>query len=122
MKLLHEVRKARGFSACVAATYSIQLGWFERLLVRQLRLRGTRHITVFADQARLSEVIGAEFEFLRSAGRVYSVVGLDARVSFHPKLVLLAGPDQARLYIGSNNLTSAGFGGSRRTMARCTKS
>jgi hypothetical protein len=110
ISVLKQLTEVRGFTAALVLTYNVDLAWFERLHLRRLKMRGLRHMLVFADHNRLSECLNAQLPLLRSAGKSYVVQGIDAGRSFHPKALLLAGPNAARLYVGSGNLTRSGYG------------
>lgn len=110
MNLIKELSKAKGFTGCLALTYNVNLPWFERVVLRQLRRQGLRHFVILADRARLSEEIGQHLDLVSALGRLYSALGVHVSGSFHPKLLLLTGERAARLYVGSGNLTSSGYG------------
>ena len=48
-------------------------------------------------------------EVLR-AGRDYTLVPVHMRGSFHPKLIVVLGKLKGALFVGSHNMTLAGFG------------
>jgi len=91
-------------------TYSLQLDWFERWFLPRLEAQTNKRI-VLADQHRLVEEMdqAAKWGRVRAAQRAYLVSGVECSASFHPKVVLLAGKEQARLLIGSGNLTMTGM-------------
>lgn len=100
----------RGFTTVVALTYSVNLPWFERHLGRQLRIAGLRRFALFADARALDASLASDARELDGAGTWYSIVGVHLNTTFHPKVLLLTGPDAARLYVGSGNLTPSGLG------------
>src|SRR5262249_38985957 len=50
-----------------------------------------------------------EASALRGVGREYMAACVPAQHSFHPKVWLLVGADEAALLVGSGNLTQSGF-------------
>src|SRR4051812_3466683 len=101
--LLDEVDQAK---EVLVLSYTANLDFFERFSLSHARALGAV-VTVVADAG----MINADPVVVRRAGTAY----LDARVScvgaFHPKLLVIAGRDEARLALGSGNLTMAGWHG-----------
>ena len=100
----------RGFTTVVALTYGVDLPWFEHHLGRQLRIAGVRRFALFADARALDASLACDAAALDGAGTWYSIIGVHLKTTFHPKVLLLTGPNAARLYIGSGNLNPAGLG------------
>lgn len=92
-------------------TYTSSLEFFERFALPDARALGAR-VTVISD----ATMVHADPMVVRRAGTQY----LDARAvcpsgAFHPKLLVIAGHGQARVAIGSGNLTTAGWHGNAET-------
>jgi hypothetical protein len=104
-----ELRR-RGFVAAIALTYGVDLPWFEQHVGRQLRVAGVRRFAVFADARALDESLARDATNVEGAGTWYSIVGIRGAGAFHPKAILLTGPEAARLYVGSGNLNPCGLG------------
>ncbi len=117
MKLLEE-RAPR--EVAVAVTYNVDLAWFEAFVQPSLRARGVRQIIVFADSARVSEILALQGPVLRSAGTWYQLVPVTAPGAFHPKALLTTGAEGASLYVGTGNLTSSGYGRNLEAFERWT--
>ncbi|WP_217924503.1 phospholipase D family protein [Miltoncostaea oceani] len=88
-------------------TYSANLDFFERAVLQRTRGLQAR-ATVISDSAMVSSDPVA----VRHAGLKY----LDARAvsprgAFHPKVIVVAGPEAVTLAVGSGNLTLAGWHG-----------
>lgn len=109
MKILNELRTAKGYSAFLATTFDLNLPWFEALLLRQLNNNGVKILVIFADENQLSQELSAQTENLYRAGRTYQLQGVKSSQSFHPKIILLVGEKKARLYVGSGNLSKGGL-------------
>lgn len=111
MNIVGELIDQGRFTHFLALTFNVGLGYFEALLHRAMRLRGLRCAAIVADRNALSASLEAELPYLRGLGRGYVAVGARAAVSFHPKVLLASGPDEARLYVGSGNLSHGGLEG-----------
>jgi len=109
VKILNELRGAKGFTCFVATTFNVDLPWFEALLLRQLHNNGVKRFVVFSDAGQLAESLNTQAENLHRAGRSYLLQKVSSFSSFHPKIILLAGNDCARLYVGSGNLSKGGL-------------
>jgi hypothetical protein len=100
--LLDEVTDAR---EVLVLTYTSTLEYFERFALADARALGAL-VTVISD----ATMVHADPVVVRRAGTQY----LDARAlcpqgAFHPKLFVIVGDGQARVAIGSGNLTIAGW-------------
>ncbi len=108
IRLADELRGS--ISAFWATTFTFEVSTFEDFVLPRIS-GGSLSATVLADASRLS----AEWDRLAGtqsavrANRDYLVRGISARGSFHPKTVLLATPERARLLVGSGNLTLSGL-------------
>lgn len=106
--LLRETERAR---EVLVLTYTASLEFFERFALADARAAGAL-VTVVSDAA----MVRADPASVSRAGRQY----LDARAvcpagAFHPKLLVIVGDGQARIAIGSGNLTMAGWHGNAET-------
>tara|TARA_R110002096_G_C14660074_1_gene727641 strand:- start:6880 stop:9510 length:2631 start_codon:yes stop_codon:yes gene_type:complete len=99
----------KGVHNAVFLTYSLSLPWFERLILSRLRANGLRRVLVLADADQLSQHVETDYEALAGAGRSYLVQGVSDYLSFHPKVLLLTGPNVCQLYVGSGNLNRRGL-------------
>ncbi len=103
--LLDEVERARDV---LILTYTASLEFFERFALSDARALGAL-VTVVSD----ATMVRADPVVVRRAGVHY----LDARAfcpggtAFHPKLFVVVGDGQARVAVGSGNLTMAGWHG-----------
>lgn len=102
--LLSEVEEAKEL---LILSYTTSLDFFERFALSHARGLGAL-VTVISD----ATMVSADPVSVRRAGAAY----LDARAicptgAFHPKLFVLVGKEEARVGIGSGNLTMAGWHG-----------
>ncbi|MGB0766274.1 MAG: hypothetical protein ACPGYV_01035 [Phycisphaeraceae bacterium] len=93
-------------------TFNIDFVFIETVLLRQLRRCGHPSLTILADADEVEATFVLQGPWVGRVGRRYRVVPIrmEPGFRFHPKGVLLSGPDDAELLIGSGNLT---FGGMR---------
>jgi hypothetical protein len=101
---LHE----SGYEVLLAATYTLDLETFEKLILRKLLYNGCSYIGIYADQNRLIEEV-SQAEGIQSLGRNYALKGVIGKNAFHPKIYLLLGRKKAKLLVGSGNFTAAGM-------------
>lgn len=100
--LLDEVERAR---EVLVLTYAATLEFFERFALADARALGAL-VTIVSD----ATMVHPDPFVVRRAGTQY----LDARAicprgAFHPKLLVVVGDGEARVAIGSGNLTMAGW-------------
>jgi hypothetical protein len=102
--LEEERRDDRQAEEALLLSFTADLGFFESIGLGVAQASGAR-VTIVSDAA----MTVSDPRAVRRAGRSY-VAGL-ARCTgaFHPKLVVLAGPERATVAIGSGNTTLAGW-------------
>lgn len=95
------------FEHALLTTYSFNLRFFEEWVLRALWASEVRNVVVFVDRHQLGSALMDRAP--SAAGRAFHVVsGSCARAAFHPKLLLVTGPEGARLCVSSANLTADG--------------
>ena len=106
--LANEVPNARH---ALVLTHNIHFLFVQSVLARKLRQAGNPRLTIFADALCAAQAFAEQRALLDGLGVRYRVVPVDLGVArrFHPKALLLAGPDRAALAIGSGNLTHGGM-------------
>ena len=92
-------------------THNIHFLFVQSVLATRLRQAGNPRLTIFADAACAAQAFGEQRALLDGLGVRYRVVSVDLGPArrFHPKALLLVGPDRAALAIGSGNLTHGGM-------------
>ncbi len=109
LKLLDEVDG--NFEHAAVLTYTLQLDWIEKALLA--RLPAVRNRIVVADHQQMLDEMdqSAQIGAVRAANRAYLVAAARAANRFHPKVLLLAGENHGRLFVGSGNATMPGMAG-----------
>lgn len=108
ISLLDEI-KAGGYQASLIATYNAYLPFYEEVVRPHLTTSGCRHNLIMMDARRCSEAFNDSGSRPRSAGKLYSLVPVKVGGAFHPKILLLLGRNKGSLFVGSHNLTLAGY-------------
>ncbi len=104
------------YEACLLATYNFYPPFFESVLLPKLEAVGCRYVAVLVDARQLSGTLQDESARPRHAGRDYVLVPIHmpgGRAAFHPKIALMGGYKDGRLFIGSHNLTVSGLTANR---------
>jgi len=95
----------------VILTHNIHFLFVQSVLTAKLRQAGNPRLTIFADAMCAATAFAEQHALLDGLGVRYRVVPVDLGPGrrFHPKALLLAGPERAALAIGSGNLTHGGM-------------
>jgi hypothetical protein len=105
-----DVILAGRWNAALFTSYALSLSFFESAPLIALRRTGCRSIALLADKEGYRVSISEAG--VTQVGRTYELapVCVDEGI-FHPKMMVLLGPDGPRAAIGSGNLTFNGWGG-----------
>jgi len=106
-----EFCRERSFSTAICLTYSFDPLFFERVVLRSLWEGGSNEILVIADDAQVHAVFDRNAGRILHLGRRYLLSVPVLSTAQHAKLILRIGQNGASVWIGSNNLTAAGWGG-----------
>ncbi len=113
----------RGFHTAIVATFGVDFGAFEHVLLPQFEGAGAANIVLMGDERMLALAANEGAMRPLRAGAHYLVHPLRAPMGgvFHSKIVLQLGRQGARLIVGSANATGPGLGGNRELVAelRC---
>jgi hypothetical protein len=97
------------YSSCIITSYTFDFMFFEERIMSILRTSNIKNINVFLDGKYLDKY----HEDLDNNGfkthKTYSINKIYEKGVFHPKIMLLTGPKQGLLIIGSGNLTTSGL-------------
>ncbi len=119
--LLSELQKEEDYATAFFLTYTINLRFFESMILPRLRRMGVSHIGILIDyrgyQESLEHAIPPE-----TCGREYILapVHLPQRGIQHAKLLWLQKHERITVYIGSHNLTMAGYNDQTEVTAKLT--
>lgn len=98
------------YHSCVITSYSIDLAFFEQLILPRLRSAGITNINLFVDASMLEKYLASHLSYSFKKFHVnYSITPVDISGAFHPKMLFLAGKDKGYLSVGSGNITSSGL-------------
>lgn len=98
------------YHSCVITSYSMDLAFFEQLVLPKLKAAGITNINVFVDAAMLEKYLGSHLANNHTNYKVnYSMTPMDMSGAFHPKMIFLAGKTRGYLSVGSGNITSSGM-------------
>ena len=98
------------YHSCVITSYSIDLAFFEQLILPRLRSAGVTNINLFVDAGMLEKYLASHLgDGAKKINANYSITGIHLKGAFHPKMLFLAGKDKGYLSIGSGNITSSGL-------------
>lgn len=98
------------YHSCVITSYSIDLAFFEELILPKLRNAGITNINLFVDATMLEKYLASHLSSnLKKFKANYSITPVHISGAFHPKMLFLAGKDKGYLSIGSGNITSSGL-------------
>jgi hypothetical protein len=115
--LLDTLKSAAGFESATFSTFSIDLPFFEDVVVPRLRAAGCRHINLLVDDRQLRFQMKEASTAARLAGRFYTLIPIHSDAAFHPKIVLLVGKKKGLLHVGSHNVTISGLSHNRELTA-----
>ncbi len=97
-----------GYKVFLATSYTSDLVFFERMLLRPLLNHQCTYIGLYLDHHQLTDQ-HSHWDSVMELGQSYVVKGIPLNSAFHPKIYLMLGEDKAKLILGSGNLTPAGF-------------
>ena len=97
------------FTGLTAATYGAEFAFLERFLLPRMPRQITNRVFL-VDARQFHKAITLSRGF-RRLNRTYATTPIHAARSFHPKFLLLTGPETGRLLIGSGNASLSGYTG-----------
>jgi len=103
--------KHGGFTGAVFLTYSLNLNFFEQIVLPALNEAGCSNVLILADPEGYEQAMDIGAEFISEVGRSYVCVPVPriGKGIQHSKVLFMAGPARGRLLIGSGNLTYSGY-------------
>ena len=103
--------RERYFHTTILLTYSIDLIFFERMVLRDLWAGDSTEILLIGDRDQTQISLQREARRILHLGRRYHLAIPVLPAAQHAKLILRFGKNRALVWIGSNNLTPSGWGG-----------
>lgn len=98
------------YHSCVITSYSIDLTFFEQLILPKLRSAGVTNINLFVDGTMLEKYLASHLASSTKKFKAnYSITPVYISGAFHSKILFLSGKDKGYLSIGSGNITSSGL-------------
>jgi len=110
---VREFCREREFPVTIFLTYSFDPLFFERPPLSDLEKGGSRRILIVADARQVQASMGKCLGQLAYLGRRYVLAETVSSRTFHPKLIARLSVAGGRVWVGSGNLTYAGWGGHR---------
>lgn len=95
------------YHTAIITTFNFDINFFDAKVVPKLEFNNIKNILLFVDANEFEKSI--KFISNSYAGKKYNVIPVKISSTFHPKLILLLGNDQAKLIIGSFNQTRSGY-------------
>jgi hypothetical protein len=99
-----------GFSASIVTTYNAYLPFYEEVVLRRLVASGCTNNIVLMDARQCAVALSQDSTRPCRAGVDYTLVPVGSPGAFHPKILLRLGKRKGSLFVGSHNMTVAGFG------------
>ena len=109
--LLTAIAGEKDVTNVIILTHNIDFIFLQAMVLSALRRCGNPSLTVFADSVCAAQSYAEQRPLLDGLGSRYRVVPvrMEPGFAFHPKAVLLSGPNRSVLYVGSGNLTFGGW-------------
>lgn len=107
---LYQAIAEGGYEAAVVASYAVNFPFYERVVLRRLQAAGCRHNILIADGQQCAQQLASAQAAPQFSGSDYLLLPVQSTAAFHPKFIMLLGKRGARLFLGSHNVTLAGFG------------
>lgn len=104
-----ELVRSTCWTDALLGTYVLSLSFFEAIVLPALRQSGVRSVDILADVDGVAGALGEAGA--REVGRTYGLhpIRVPSHV-FHPKFLILDGPEGPSAVVGSGNLTFGGWG------------
>jgi hypothetical protein len=112
LSILDTIKKG-DIQASLFTTFNANFPYFEDLVLRRLTAAGCLNNVLLVDQRQLSLAYLSDATRPRLAGVGYTLIPIELKGAFHPKLCLLSGKKKSHVFVGSHNLTISGFGYNR---------
>jgi hypothetical protein len=106
-----------GYGTAIVLTWSFDAVFFERVLLQDLSVGETRVPLVLADVRQVAAAMERWPGQVYHLGRRYALDTAASDGDFHPKMILRIGLNGGLVWLGTGNVSAAGFGGNRELVA-----
>lgn len=110
MKLYERFSDA-GFHTCITTTFGVDFDAYENIVLPRLRGSSCSNNILLLDGRMLTFALDGLSLLPEHAGRHYTVLGIETKGVFHPKITLQLGRRTGRVIISSANITASGLAG-----------
>ncbi len=100
----------KDYSHFISLTYNFDPIFFERIVLTNLEAASITNISIVADQNYLDKNLFRKKDQIKYLGKKYILEKANCSGLFHPKLMLKFSKDSAKLWMGSGNISSGGWG------------
>lgn len=108
--IISDIPASAKFHSCIISSFAFDYYFFDIQIRRYLHKKGIYNIIILCDSHMLDESINAISYRAKHIFKDYSIVPVESKGCFHPKLFAFVGNDQLMLHVGSGNLTNGGMG------------
>jgi len=100
---------SKKYHSCIITSYSFDFLFFEQRVLPILRNAGIININIFVDASMLQQKLSDSIGLNVSNKKSYSIIPIDLKGAFHPKIIMAIGKKNGFIAVGSGNLTSSGL-------------
>jgi HKD family nuclease len=108
--IIRDIPASAKFHSCIISSFAFDYYFFDIQIRRYLHRKGIYNIIVLCDGNMLDQSINAISHRTQHIFKDYTIIPVESKGCFHPKLFAFIGQDQIMLHIGSGNLTNGGMG------------
>lgn len=108
--IIRDIPASAKFHSCIISSFAFDYYFFDIQIRRYLHKKGIYNIIVLCDSNMLDQSISAISHRAQHIFKDYTIIPIQSKGCFHPKLFGFIGQDQLMLHVGSGNLTNGGMG------------
>ena len=111
LNLIDQIKSEKDLSSAIILTHNIDFIFLQLVVLPALKEANQPKLTIFVDALCAADTYEFQSHLIGGIGTNYRVVPvlMSPGFRFHPKAVMLSGPENAKLFIGSGNLTYGGW-------------
>ena len=109
--LIESIKSEKELGSAIILTHNIDFIFLQLVVLPALKAAGQPKLTIFADALCAADTFESQAQLIGGIGVNYRVVpvAMQPGFRFHPKAIFLSGNENAKLLIGSGNLTYGGW-------------